>query len=338
MKTHQCPSRRPHHVPFRSQAGFSMIELMIAITIGLVIITSLVGILAASSSGSATNDRTSEILSNGRYALNSVKEELREAGFRGYTWALPSTPSPWTDPTSGCFDTGGSAATFITNLDQGVWGSDNANPFPANCIPSTSYLSGTDVLVIRRVSNTPVTSPLKANTVYFQSSYSQGKMFRSTSVPTAPTFTGQLPLGTFTLNTSVYYVSPFTTTASENPLVPALWRVSLQSDGTMAKELVASNIERMQVQYGIPTTVPDDQFYDTIAGTSYETTSTDGTVNWGNVGSVRLWLLARNSTAEPGYKNTQTYTMGNQSYTVNDGFRRQLFTTVVSLRNMGVKQ
>jgi type IV pilus assembly protein PilW len=338
MKTSYSLSSIQKHRSALSQTGFSLIELMISITIGLVIITSLVGILAASSGSSVTNDRTSEILTNGRYALNAIKEELREAGFRGYTWSLPSKPSPWVDLTTGCFDVGGSVTAFVTNIDQGVWGSDNANPFAANCIPSSNYVNGTDVLAIRHLGNALVTTALSPNTVYFQSSYAQGQMFRSVTIPTAPTFTGQLPVGTLTMNASVYYISPFTATASENPLVPALWRVALQSNGDMIRELVASNIERMQVQYGIPTTVPNDQFYDTIPGTTYEVTSTNGTVNWGNVGSIRLWLLARNSVAEPGYQNTQTYAMGNQSYTVNDGFRRQLFTTVVSLRNMGVKQ
>jgi hypothetical protein len=62
--------------------------------------------------------------------------------------------------------------------------------------------------------------------------------------------------------------------------------------------------------------------------------SSDATSNaWDGVNSVRIWLLARNTTAEPGYANTSTYVMGDQSYTVNDGFRRQLFATVVQLRN-----
>ena len=44
------------------------------------------------------------------------------------------------------------------------------------------------------------------------------------------------------------------------------------------------------------------------------------------------WLLARNTFIEPGYANTTTYSMGDVSYTVNDGYRRQLFTTTVQLR------
>jgi type IV pilus assembly protein PilW len=315
------------------QAGLSLIELMVSIGIGLVIIVSLVGILEASSSSSHSNDRSSEMSTTGRYALGSMKEELRQAGFRGYTWALPGAPGPWSAPGSGCADSGSTAGSFISNIGQGVWGADNANPFSSNCIPSASYAANTDVLVIRRVGSLPVTS-LSANTVYFQSSYAQGQIFRSTSVPTPPAFAGgALPVATFALVTYVYYISPFTTSASERPLVPALWRLALQTDGTMARELVASGIERMQVQYGVLSTVPDVQFYDTIAGTASETVPLNPTLNWPNVDSVRLWLLARNSTAEPGYTNTQTYAMGNQPYTVNDGFRRQLFTTVVQLRN-----
>jgi type IV pilus assembly protein PilW len=324
----QCPRPRAY------QLGLSLIELMVSISIGLVIIVSLVGVLESGSSSSRTNDRTSEMSTNGRYALASLKEELRQAGFRGYTWALPSTPGPWVDPVSGCTDSASSVGAFVTNIGQGVWGADNSNPFSGNCIPSANYAANTDVLVIRRLGGVPVTPPLIAEKVYFQSSYSQGQMFRSTSVPVAPTFTGgALPVATFPLLTYVYYISPFTTVANESPRIPALWRMALQKDGTMARELVASGIERMQVQYGVLSTVPDVQFYDSIAGTASETVAANPTVNWPNVDSVRVWLLARNATTEPGYTNSQTYAMGNQPYTVNDGFRRQLFTTVVQLRN-----
>ncbi len=106
----------------------------------------------------------------------------------------------------------------------------------------------------------------------------------------------------------------------------------------MVPELVVSGIEHMQVQYGRRSTAPNTQYFDEfnaincptcINGTSI----TDTTNIWDEVNSVRIWLLSRNALAEPGYSNTNTYTMGNQSYTVADNFRRQLFTTIVQLRN-----
>jgi hypothetical protein len=36
---------------------------------------------------------------------------------------------------------------------------------------------------------------------------------------------------------------------------------------------------------------------------------------------------------ETGYTNSNTYAIGNVNYTPNDGYRRQLFTSTVSLRN-----
>ena len=339
MTMHTRSPQSPQPVRRTRQGGFTLIEMMISITIGLAILAGLVGVLATNSSNSKTNDRTSELMTNGRYALNSIKQELREAGFRGYTWAEPSTPSPWTALVNGtgCYgaEAGASANGFATNIRQGVWGSNNANPFAATCIPASRYVAGSDVLVVRRLAVVPTTAALTANTIYFQTIYERGQLFRSTAgVPVPPVFTGttQMP-ATFEVQIFVYYVSPFTVAATEVPLVPSLRRMTLQTAGvnagTMVDELVASGIERMQVQYGRLTTAPDTQYLNTIAGTSSDAAETA----WDEVNSVRLWLLARNTTAEPGYVNNTTYAMGDSNVTPGDNFRRQLFTTVVQLRN-----
>jgi type IV pilus assembly protein PilW len=340
MKTENNFSLGLTRVSLARCAGFSLIELMVAITIGLVILASLVGVLSATSSSSSSNDRESDLVTNGRYAMDSMKQEIRKAGFKGYTLSTVNSPSPWTAPTTGCFETGSSAGAFVSNLHQGIWGADNTNPFSSNCIPgdgstaTSSYAANTDVLVVRRLSDFPVgnATALSANTIYFQSTFMQGQMFRSTSVPVRPTFLyNSNPLDTFAVLTYVYYISPFTVSANEVPLVPALWRVALQPDGSMAKELVVSGIESMQVQYGVVATDGSIQFVDTVADKSDSAANGPGT--WEAVRSIRLWLLARSATAEPGYVNSQTYSMGNQSFTASDGYRRQLFSTVVELRN-----
>jgi type IV pilus assembly protein PilW len=328
------PSRWPGS---SRESGFTLIEMMIAITIGLGILAGLVGVLAANSNNARTNDRTSELMSNGRYALNSMKQELRQAGFRAYTWAEPTAPGALGTLTNECLAAGETAGTFVSNIRQGVWGANNSNPFSASCIPSTSYATGNDVLVVRRVASPPTgcpdgSSPPCADTLYFQSSYSTGQVFRGA---TAPVFAdGLTPVESFPVQIYVYYISPFTVSERETPLVPALYRVALQSDGSMSRELVASGIEHFQVQYGrLTVAVPaTTQFSDTLTGSSVNTVASD----WDNVESVRIWLLARNETAEPGYSNTNSYVMGDQTYdfaAAPDGFRRQLFSTVVQLRN-----
>ncbi len=325
-------SRGAHAAPDWRQAGFTLIEMLIAITIGLGILAGLVGVLASNAGNSRSNDRTSELMTNGRYALNAMKQELREAGFRAYTWDLPGTPGPWTAPASGCFgaEAGASADAFLSNIVQGVWGSNNANPFDGvgSCIPAASYSIGDDVLVVRRLAVTPSTV-LAADTVYFHTTYERGQLFRATGgAPVPPDFGASRPLASFEVQVYVYYISPFTVSATEVPLVPALVRMALRPDGTMARELVASGIEHMQVQYG-QFTDPNTQYFDTLPGSSSDPLAQA----WTDVNSVRIWLLARNATPEPGYANTSNYAMGDQNYVVNDNFRRQMFSTVVQLRN-----
>lgn len=324
----------PHKVFLRPnrQAGFTLIEMMIAIAIGLGILAGLVGVLATNSGNSRSNDRTSELMTNGRYALNSMKQELRQAGFRGYTWAEPGTPGALGALGNECLQTGATAGSFVANIRQGLWGAKTTNPFAASCIPAANYSDGNDLIVVRRLDALPTTT-LSANTVYFQSSYAAGQIFRGATAPTL--FGSPIPLASFAVKTYVYYISPFTDSATESPLVPALRRVALQSDGSMASELVASGIERMEVQYGVAAAGGTTQYVNTINGSSFSSTPSD----WDTVKSVRIWLLARGATPEPGYTNGNTYVMGDRAAYVpnavnpNDGYRRQLFTTVVELRN-----
>lgn len=317
------------------QRGFTLIEMLIAITIGLGILAGLVGVLASNAGNSRSNDRTAELMTNGRYALDSMKRELREAGFRGYTWAEPLAAGALGTITNECLEsTGQAAGSFLGNIRQGVWGSNDANPFSVSCIPAANYAANTDVLVVRRLAATPTAAGgLVANGLYFHTTYDRGQLFRGT---TPPTFTGAAPLASFAFQTFVYYIRPWTVSVSESPQIPALVRLTLVQGGAvdpaLTTELVASGIERMQVQYGRMTTTPDTQYLNTLTGASFTLDATLGT-EWEEVNSVRIWLLARNSTPEPGYTNTTTYAMGDQSFTPNDGFRRQLFTTVVQLRN-----
>ncbi|MEP6789882.1 MAG: prepilin-type N-terminal cleavage/methylation domain-containing protein, partial [Ramlibacter sp.] len=197
--------------PARRSGGFTLIELMISVTMGLIIVAGLAGVLASTASSSKTNDRTSELQSNGRYALSSIKNELLQAGYRGYTWAEPNTPVVVGAVTGEC---GNGTGNFVTNIRQGVWGANDSNPFSANCISSTDKPSsggvagaaGGDILVVRRVDGTPVddaTAAANTNTLYFRSTFNAGEVFKGTS-----TVAALVPIANFKLLNYVYYVRP----------------------------------------------------------------------------------------------------------------------------------
>lgn len=334
MKTYTHICKQSQNSPRARMAGFSLIEMMISITIGLLIIIALISVLTSASSSTRTNDRTTELQGNGRYALDHLKLELRHAGYRGYTWAEPTLPLSTpiaVNFTNECL-AGAAAGTFIQNFRQGIWGANNASPFSGagDCL-NGRYLRG-DVLVIRRVANAPTTA-LIPNTLYLRSTYNSGEIFQA---PAAPVLTG-MPLADFAVQEHVYYIGR----DDNNAAIPALRRRTLRLND-MVDEMVVSGIEQMQVQYGSATSDLNTRYYNAgeapdLAGAS---TSVGATKNgWDNVNSVRIWLLARGSRAEAGYVNTTInttgYVMGDITHTqaASDSFHRQVFVTVVQLRN-----
>lgn len=332
-KTRGKATTKPLSSVFRlpsSERGFSLIEMMISITIGLVIVAALVSVLISNSQSAKTNDRTAELQSNGRYALDHLKRELKHAGYRGYT-ALAPQSGPWIAPaiTNEC----GTPLNFVKNIRQAVWGANDNNPFSANCLSSVNAkydnVINSDVLVIRHVSSTPtLTASAVPNAPYLRSSYEKADVMQGSALPGLV-----LPVNTdgtenFALQVYVYYIG----SDDNDATVPALRRVAL-ADNDMKDQMVVSGIEQIQFEYGITNTVALTNQYFTannIAGDH----SANGTTNWDGVNSVRIWLLARNAKAEAGYTNTDVYSMGGSIYDPDDdSFRRQIFTTVVQLRN-----
>jgi type IV pilus assembly protein PilW len=331
---------------------------MISVTLGLVIVSALLAVYVNSNSASNTNQNTSELVNNGRYALDVLKTDLRQAGFLGYTGGnrpdlAPNVPTTTITPvTNECLESGAAAGSFVTNIWQGVWGANDGNPFASgnNCL--TGYARG-DVLVVRRLepiaaTGTTVAALTPANRFYFRSNYANGEMFRAVSQTACPTglfptasYPGRfqlrpcisgsadVDLKDFPVVEHVYYIRSYTV-QGESPQIPALVRVSLQTDGTFSSEVIAGGIENMQIQYGSLSSNNTAQYMDASAITG---NSSSYSQTWANVKSVQVWLLARNASPEKGYSNTSAYPMGSASSTASDSYRRQLFSTVVQLRN-----
>jgi hypothetical protein len=180
------------------------------------------------------------------------------------------------------------------------------------------------VLVIRGLSPVPESAPFASNLVYYHSSYEGGQPFVG---PTAPDFTGTSkypPYEDHRIVETVYYISPYTTAPSENPQIPALYRLRLAAGPAMVPELVASGVENLQIRYGV---------FQTNDTTRYLAAADVAASEWDLVRSVQVFLLMRAASAEPGYTDTATYAMGGSNYTVNDGFPRLMLTAVIQQRN-----
>src|SRR5260221_8528477 len=129
------------------QNGFSLVELMVAIAIGMFLLMGLSSILAANSQTNKELNKTGNQIENGRYATQVLTDEIHLAGFLGTyspvgaTWQTPdpcavaltglgfsNTLNPWV------------AASF--NVPLGIYGYVGVAAFPSTCTAITNRLAG----------------------------------------------------------------------------------------------------------------------------------------------------------------------------------------------------
>jgi type IV pilus assembly protein PilW len=323
-------------------AGFSLIELMIALVLAGVLLLGLSAYFVSSSRNFSETERTSRQIENGRYATALIAEEVRHAGFYGEVGNLPNLPAssaiaiPSAVPSICAF----SLAEVKAALPLPIQGLDLPGSTPG-CLPD--YVSGSDVLVIRRANTTTVA----AASVGATTSYYTQTAFCATANPvfvvdqanftlTAKNCATVQPVRQ--LHTYIYYVARCSigtnadgTCKSTDPALPTLKRAEPTSDGTFIYSPLVEGIENLQIEYGLDTS--GDGVADTF------TASPASVTDWSRVASLRIHVLARNTETSAGYTDTKTYQLGlNADGTANNlipggAFRRHVYTQMVRVQN-----
>lgn len=158
-------------------AGFSLVELMVALALGLVLTIAVATVYLSTKSGLRRQLQLGDLQRNVRIAFDYLSQDARMAGHMGC----------FTGRSSG-FTTTLSAASVVTNFSVGIEGYEYANAtsksyvltstqptngtdaagwkvnassagvntIPLNLIDSTGLTPGSDVLVIRTVASEPV--------------------------------------------------------------------------------------------------------------------------------------------------------------------------------------
>ena len=143
--------------PWRRSAGLSLVELLIAIALGLIIVAAMVAVFANSSVARNEIERMSRQIENGRYAVEILSDDLRHAGFYAQLnfASLPGAGTLLTEPEHDPCST--DATHWLKAMNLHVRGYDPSMPGydPSHggvpCLAGRNYKAGTDVLVVRRV-------------------------------------------------------------------------------------------------------------------------------------------------------------------------------------------
>jgi type IV pilus assembly protein PilW len=335
-------------ISFREQilsvrgAGFSLVELMVSMTIGLFLLATLLVVFANASTARGELERSSRQIENGRYAVEVLSDDLRIAGYFGeISVGALAAPALIPDP---CSTT---PADWAAAMPVHVQGYDVGFGAPP-CIPA-DIKPNTDVLVVRRaktcIAGVAGCAPATAGKPYVQSTLCSNEM--------PPYAVGTFGATAFTLKrkdcttaaalrefiVNVYFIS---TNNRRGQNIPTLMRMELTGSAMIQVPLV-EGIEEFNVEYGIDNDgdgQPDAYTGDPANYTYAGCTTCTAVNNWTNVVTAQLHVLAQSPEASPGYVDTKTYLLGLDAAgnpisvgPKNDAFRRHVYTSMVRIVN-----
>jgi type IV pilus assembly protein PilW len=321
----------------RNQAGLSLIELMISITLGLMILSGVAFVFVNTSQARNEIERTSRQIENGRYAIELLTDDLALAGYYGEL-DVGALTAPGALPTDQCSI---SAVDWLAWIPLHIQGFDGGAGFSAATCALTNHKAGTDVLVIRRtrtcVAGTTGCDSVVAGNPYVQVSLcSTEATLNKIGVEGTETFDLKQNDCTNVAVKRQYYVHIYyiSTDNGSGANVPTLKRIALEGTSWTTTPLV-EGIEQMNLVYGVDSTVAPgpDGSPDTYTAAPANITE------WLNVVSVQIYLLARNLETSPDYTDGKTYNLGIDSLgaalnvTPADNYRRHIYSSVVRLNN-----
>lgn len=345
------------------QAGLTLVEILIALLLGLFIIASVISIFVFNKQTYTLNESLSRLQEDGRFVMEILGSRLRSAGYAGCYGDISAA--------AGIENVLNNQTTFAWNLTTPLQGYNNvAANLAINSTGTTSVatasIAGTDALVIKGMGEAAPIASTPNNTsftiaatnnrfnngeILFAANCDRASLFQATSITTAGAVTtiNHVAGGAFIPGNSLNTNNTYSTDAQIGRLEsflyniqngangrPALWERRLVVTGGNTVSLTAveliPNVANMQLAFGVDTSGDKDtDVYQDAAAVA----------DWGRVVSIRFALLFE-SNEDNQVPAPESYTFNAVTFTydkdnpaaanANRRFRR-IFTGVVTLRN-----
>lgn len=355
-----------HRTASRRRArGLTLVELMVAITVGLVIVAAMSMLFANSSRSRAETERAGIKVDNGRFALDALARELQHAGFLA-EFDPRVLPLPAARP--GACDT--DLTTLRGALALPVLGYDRVSAAALgsgalNCL--SDVVPGTDLVVVRRAAtcvdgSTDCTALTTGAPAFQASSCSDSTELGGTDVNNFYRLAAWPGGGAFNLRqrncstaadlrrylVRIYYVAA-NDRAGDG--IRSLKRIELAAGGWSAPTTLVQGVDNLQVEWGLDTDndgIPNLYATDPDAWCAAATpTPVPPGSCWSLPVTAKLFVLARNVDASPGFTDTKAYALGKAGDAsgassagdflagpFGDAFKRNVYQRLVTLENV----
>lgn len=322
--------------------GFTLVELMISLSIGLVIFAGIMSIFVGMRTTTAETSSYGELQENGRFALSVLTDDLLRQNFWGDlsgAFSQNSLIAIPDQPGNSCIGEGVNNATFPQAIGpfRTLWGqtiiAGSLNPLDCFTMPAnTRTMIGSDVIQFKRVIAKPVAT-VTARNYYLISNLTTGGIFAAgTAVPAIDN------ARLWPYQHHVYYVREVFV---GDDFVPVLMQGRL-ANFNMNFAPIIDGIERIRFMYGVDIdTDPTMAGYGTVD--AYISAKNMTQSLWDNAGgsrvlAVKIFVLARGIRADNKYTNNNSYQLGDDiPFVPNDNYRRLLFSSTVTLYNNSVE-
>jgi prepilin-type N-terminal cleavage/methylation domain-containing protein len=276
--------------------GFSLIELLVAVTISAVLIFGATQVYVDSRNTYATHEVEARLQETARYALSVIEPDVRMANYWGLVKGLGSS-APGAAAQTGAVSplTVGMATTCGNNfaVDLGNFVEGNNDAYAVGCAAFNNRpVISADTLTVRRASLALSTVPAAtAGPLRICSVRLSPTLLRFAGACTAAPF-GQLN----DLIVNTYYVDR---DSNQGANIPSLRRKSLDPTPNFQDVEIVPGVEDLQVQFGIETSPATavtrgsaTQYVDAVnAATVAAALAASG--NQFQIVSVRVWVLVR---------------------------------------------
>ena len=359
---------RAHGQPMshaRLQAGMSLIELMIAVAIGLALLAGLSSLYVSTSKARTEFNKTSEQVENGRFALQSITRDIEMAGFYGRA-SQPLTTSSYvlSDPCAAAPASMGFSTTPALTFPLPVYG-PSLPPAPP-CLATTlpNMRTGAEVLTVSYTAG-DVTAAPSGTDYYLQRSGCETDPVSMVYSKTASAFTlhnkAAVAGGACSTSTTAelrkyvlrsYYVATCDVCSGSSADTTPTLKMAEFVNGAIQVSSLVTGIEDVHYSYGVDLDnngSPDcyaDNPSDTsavpaacaavVTAASYAWAAS-ASANWANVTAVRVNLLARNLEQTASWTDTRTYDLGRAAVDgpYGDHYKRHVYGTVARVWNTG---
>lgn len=355
------------------QRGLTLVELLVAITLGALALATMVGVFIANSRNYRQNDAITALQDNARFAMDNLSRDLAMAGYWGGVRpidaarsvlvsasaaaavagsAVPGDCGPATPPSSGSF-------LLQPGLPLEFANHTEAAGLSARFRCLSQVQAGSDVVMIRRASGQPAREvaaggnaaiALVAGRIYLKSNQSVASLIRPASAnhnvaeamdciePGTGIATGcppqELPAQFYAYRPSLYFVHP----ASEALRVSTLCRYVLRDDQAgaapaMEEDCLAEGVENLQLEWGIDTDNDAQQTADVYL-------ANPDAAQLSLARSVRIHLLVRAADEGlPASADEKEYRLADYDSSQDPAFQRagllrRAFSTTVQIKNL----